>query len=175
MSNKVFIGFIVFVIVGSVGYFALNKKNNPAPERLGTSQQDKGQKHVEGIEKQSNKGGQPPTSGDHAISPLPWQVYDQEIPDSVAIHNLEHGGIYISYRPDVPKEQIDKIKAVFFEPFSIDNFTPNKVVLAPRPLNESPIILSSWTQSQKFESFDEEQMVQYYRTNVGKSPEAGAQ
>lgn len=174
MSNKVFISLIALIVIGTFGFIVVNKKNNPPAERPGTAQKDLGRQHVQGIESKPNVGAEPPTSGDHAFQPLPWQAYEQEIPDGSAIHNLEHGGIYVSYRPDLPKDQIDKMKALFFKPFSEDNFTPNKVIMAPRALNESPIVLSSWTRSMEFENFDAEKMEQYYRRNTGKSPEPTA-
>lgn len=173
MSNKVFVTMIAILIVGSVGLVALSKKRNPAPERPGIAHEDKGRKHVaDGTIK--NDTPEPPTSGDHYSSPLPWRAYDQEIPDGSAIHNLEHGGVYVSYRPDVPSDQISKIRALFTEPFSRQNFSPTKVIVAPRAANDSPIIMSSWTRSMKLEAFDEEKMVEFYLRNVGKSPEASA-
>src|SRR3989344_4041615 len=39
----------------------------------------------------------PPTSGPHA-APAEWGISSVEIPDENAIHNLEHGGIWISYK-----------------------------------------------------------------------------
>lgn len=174
MSNKFFMGLIALIVVGTVGFIIVNNKNDPPAERPGIAQKDLGRQHVQGIENQPNTGSEPPTSGDHAVSPLPWQAYDQEIPDGSAIHNLEHGGIYISYRPDLPKEQVNQIKEIFFQPFSRENFTPNKVLLAPRPQNESPIVVSSWTRSMKLDTFDAEKVIEYYRRNVGKSPEATA-
>lgn len=171
MTDKVLVGFIALLIVGSAGFIIVNKKNNPTTPRPGIAQKDLGRQHVQGIESQPNVGAEPPTSGDHAFQPLPWQAYEQEIPDGSAIHNLEHGGIYISYRPDLPKDQVEKIKELFFEPFSKEKFRPNKAIMAPRAQNESPIVMSSWTRSMKLESFDAEKMEQYYRRNIGKSPE----
>lgn len=175
MSNKVFIALVTLLIIGSVGFLIVKKQTSPPVERPGIAQKDLGRQHVQGIESQPNVGAEPPTSGDHAFQPLPWQAYEQEIPDGSVIHNLEHGGIYISYRPDLPKEQVDQIKALFFRPFSKDRFTPTKAIMAPRSQNESPIVLSSWTRSMKLESFDAKKMEQYYRLNVGKSPEPAAQ
>lgn len=174
MSNKFFIGLISLLTIGSLGFLLISKNNSPATPRPGIAHKDLGTKHVQGIENRPNEGGEPRTSGDHAFQPLPWQAYEQEIPDASVIHNMEHGGIYISYRPDLPKDQVEKIKALFFEPFSKKKFTPNKAIMAPRPQNESPIILSSWMRSMKLESFDADKMEQYYRLNVSKSPEPAA-
>src|SRR3989304_1142679 len=40
----------------------------------------------------------PPTSGEHYGSEAKWDVYTQPVPDELVIHNLEHGGIWISYK-----------------------------------------------------------------------------
>ncbi|MBW3569391.1 DUF3105 domain-containing protein [Candidatus Parcubacteria bacterium] len=174
MSDKIFIGIITVLIVGALGFIIVSNKDESGTERPGVAHEDKGKQHVQGIENIPNTGGEPPTSGDHAVRPLPWQAYEQEIPDGSVIHNMEHGGVYISYHPDLPADQVSKIKALFFQPFSKENFTPNKAIMAPRPANESPIIMSSWTRSMKLDTFDEEKMVEYYLRNIGKSPEPGA-
>lgn len=173
MSNKVFLGLISLLIVVSAGYMVVKDRSRPAQgERPGVAQEDKGQKHVApGSTKYD--GPVPPTSGDHT-TPVPWQVYDQEVPGENAIHNLEHGGIVITYRPDLPADQVAKIRALFSKPFSREKFSPIKAVVAPRAANEAPIILSSWTRNMKLEAYDEEKMVEYYLRNVGQAPEGTA-
>lgn len=173
MSNKVFIGIIAILLVGSVGFVAIKKKGQPPePPRPGIEQPDKGNKHISptGL---PNSGGEPPTSGD-MTDPVPANAYDQEIPDTSTIHNMEHGYVYISYRPDLPPEQISKLKSLFSKPFSKQDFQPSKAVVAPRAANDSPIIITSWKRIMKFDTFDEAKMVQYYLKNVGKSPEGSA-
>lgn len=173
MSNKVFVTIIAVLVIGMFGYVAIKNKDAP-PEspRPGIEQTDKGQKHVaDGTVPYGE--AEPPTSGDHS-SPVPWQAYDQEIPDMNLIHNLEHGGVYIAYRPDLPADQITKIKELFSKPFSNEKFSPSKAVVAPRAANGSPIIMSSWNRNMKLDAFDEEKMVEYYLRNVGKAPEGTA-
>ena len=168
MSNKIFYGFLALMVVGFFAFVVSNKE--PAKPRPGVEHSDNGRKHVQSKE---YSGEEPPTSGDHT-EPLAWQVYDQEVPDANVIHNMEHGGVYVSYRPDLPKEQVDKIKALFSKPYSNPGFSPIKAVVAPRSGNKAPIVMSSWTHSQTFESFDESKMMEYYLANIGKSPEPGA-
>lgn len=173
MTNKVFITIIAVLVMGMFGYVAAKKKDAPPePPRPGVEQADKGRKHVAaGAAKYG--GPEPPTSGDHTTH-IPWQAYDQEVPDENIIHNMEHGGVYISYQPDLPADQIAKIKGLFSKPFSNEKFTPTKAVVAPRSTNGSPIIMSSWNRNMKFESFDEAKMMEYYLRNVAKAPEGTA-
>lgn len=172
MSNKVFIGIITVLSVGLIGVAVMSNRNKPETPRPGVAQEDKGQKHVN--EGEVTYGGkEPPTSGPHS-SPYPWEYYDQELSDSRVIHNMEHGGVYISYSPDLPADQIAKIRALFSAPFSREKFQPSKALISPRKANDAPIIMSSWNRSQKFQQFDEEAMVDYYLKNIGKSPEPTA-
>ena len=161
------------LIGGFIGFVAVSNRNKPETPRPGIAQADKGSKHVE-TSKATKSSTDPPTSGDHDVRPLPWQNYDQEVPDANTIHNLEHGGIYITYRPDLPASQVAAIKSLFFAPFSKDGFTPSKVIAAPRATNSAPIVMSSWNRNMKLENFDEAKMVEYYQRNIGKSPEPGA-
>src|SRR3989344_5933273 len=54
----------------------------------------------------------PPVSGWHYAQTAEWGIYDKELVDQNVIHNLEHGGIWISYRPDAPPELIAQLKEV---------------------------------------------------------------
>lgn len=173
MSNKVFVTIIAVLVIGMFGYVAVKKKDAPTQrERPGVAHVDKGRQHVV-AGSVTYDGPEPPTSGDHS-EPVPWQIYTQEIPDMNVIHNMEHGGVYISYRPDLPANQVAKIQALFFAPYSNKDFTVSKAILAPRAKNDAPIIMSSWLRSMKLDSFDEQKMIEYYRQNVGKSPEPAA-
>lgn len=170
MSNKIFYGFVVLLVLGAVGLVVVKNRSKPEVPRPGVEQADHGRQHV--ASKQYG-GGEPPTSGDHT-DPIAWQVYRQEVSDDAVIHNIEHGGVYISYSPSLPPDQIAKINALFGPPFSRKGFAPIKAVVAPRAANDAPIIISSWMRSEKLESFDEEKLVQYYLKNIGKSPEPNA-
>lgn len=168
MNSKILYGLIIALVVGFVGFVAFrNVDKAPEQSRPGIAHANLGREHVKS---KVYGGDEPPTSGPHAAD-LPWKAYNEEIPDVNAIHNLEHGGIYISYRPDLAKDQVDKIKALFTEPFSDPNFTPRKVIIAPRANNKSPIVMSSWLRSEKFSSYDKQPMIDYYLKNLGKSPE----
>lgn len=154
------LGFVVVVVVGKM-------TAPPEPPRPGVEQSDYGREHV----KSKEYGGvQPPTSGPHA-SPVSWGVYDKEVRDDQAIHNMEHGGVFVSYQPSLSKDQIDKLKELLSEPFSNPEFQPKKIVLAPRAANKSPIELSSWRRSEALASYDQKKIEEYMTRNLGKSPE----
>ena len=82
----------------------------------------------------------PPTSGDHYASPAPARFYDRELPDEQLVHNLEHGHIWIAYKPDLSGEIIDILK----------DFSGGNVVVAPRSKNDTDIALVAWGRLDKF-------------------------
>ncbi len=52
----------------------------------------------------------PPTGGEHNPA---WQncgVYDTQIAKENAVHSLEHGAVWITYDPNLPQDQVQKIR-----------------------------------------------------------------
>lgn len=104
----------------------------------------------------------PPTSGPHAEASL-WGIKDGEIPDENAIHNLEHGGIWISYK-DLDEASVDTLK-------KIAERNSGSVILSPRSANDSKIAVASWGRLMKLDTVDEEKINEFIKRNKNKSPE----
>jgi hypothetical protein len=52
----------------------------------------------------------PPVGGDHASI---WQncgFYSGPVRNETAVHSMEHGAVWITYRPGLPTEQVDKLR-----------------------------------------------------------------
>lgn len=105
----------------------------------------------------------PPTSGDHLASPAKWGVYSTPLTDEQAIHNLEHGGIWISYKDidDQTKSQLETIAKA----------NGGSVILSPRPNNDTKIAMASWGRLEKLDGYDEAKILEFIRSNKNKSPE----
>ena len=172
MNNKVFYGIITLLIIGLIGFVAFSKDDSTRPKaRLGQEQPDKGQDHVApGTAKYTTPF---PTSGPHT-QPVPWQAYQQEVPDENLIHNMEHGGVIVTYSPSLPTDVATKLEKLFSKPYVKSNFKPSKAIVAPNSKNDKPIIIRSWNRLMKLDSYDEQTLINYYLTNVNKSPEAAA-
>jgi hypothetical protein len=77
----------------------------------------------------------PPTNGDH--DPL-WQncgFYEEPVEDRHAVHSMDHGVVWITYRPDLPERQIKSLR-----PYGQENY----VILSPYPGQDAPVIATSW-------------------------------
>lgn len=86
----------------------------------------------------------PPTSGPHYGTPEPRGVYDKQLPDEELVHNLEHGYVWISYRPDAGPEIRKQLESFY-------RFR-NKVIVTPRRENEKLIALAAWGWLDTFDS-----------------------
>jgi hypothetical protein len=80
----------------------------------------------------------PPVGGDHNPT---WQrcmgdVYDAQIPSENAVHSLEHGAVWITYRPDLPKDQVDKLAGKVRG--------KDYLLMSPFPGLDKPISLQAW-------------------------------
>lgn len=125
----------VLVIGGSVWYSRWRVKN-----LLGESYTEVGREHIPlGQEVPKPYNSNPPSSGAHFPSPANWGVYDFEVPDQLFIHNLEHGGVWFSYKPGVSNDVVEGMKAI------VEEFGGSKIVMAPRSANDADIAIAAWT------------------------------
>ena len=82
------------------------------------------------------------------LAPALWGVYEEELPDEVLVHNLEHGGIRIHYNcPEGCAELINQLKGM--------TKLGRKIIVSPYSLMESRIALVAWNYLDTFDDFDE--------------------
>ncbi|MBI4033432.1 DUF3105 domain-containing protein [Candidatus Saccharibacteria bacterium] len=179
MGNKFFYGILGVLAIGVVAVIVVSNSSNDSngganAQLLGTEHADLGRDHVaDGT--RVNYNSNPPTSGSHYASPISAGFYEDEVPDGNLVHNLEHGYVWVSYRPDLPADQIQKLKGLLSSPFSNAEFTPTKAVVTKREANSSPISLASWRYTLDLSSYDEAKIIDFYKQHIGKAPEGGAQ
>lgn len=163
----------VIIVIGGFGIIQLNKKS---PEQTAFEQKVKsvslkgkvktfkieGKKHVSvgtTVKYKTN----PPTSGDHLSQAKEWGVYNHEIDDKAAVHNLEHGGIWISYK-DISKEDIAILK-------EIGKKNSQSTVVSPRSANDDKIAVVSWGKMMRLDTVDKALIQKYINTYKNQSPE----
>jgi len=106
----------------------------------------------------------PPTGGWHYGNSVQTGIYDKEFADEQTIHNMEHGHVWITYRPDLDKETIEKLA-------DIAKSYGSKIIMAPRAKNSVPIALAAWEYLLKLDNFDGSQITGFIKTHRGKGPE----
>ncbi len=119
----------------------------------------------------------PPTSGPHYPQPLNAGFYDTnnyKYPAGYLVHNLEHGYIIFWYNCASLSDSAcsnlkSQIKAV------MDEVNNVKVIAYPWNSMDAPIAITSWGHLLKMQTFDAAQALAFYKANLNKAPEPGAQ
>jgi hypothetical protein len=158
---------IVVVVVAVMGLgVLLFLKGNTSPSDLAQMGQEieiQGAGHIPDGQEHPPYNSNPPTSGPHYVQPANWGVYDDVLVDEQVVHNLEHGGIWITYK-DLDEEQLSILDQI-----ARSNF--GAVVLSPRPTNDTKVAIASWGRLEKVDLIDEQYINNFIRANKNKSPE----
>ena len=119
----------------------------------------------------------PATSGPHfgqPLEPASWGVHEIVLPDEVLLHNLEHGGISVTYNcPNGCGELAAQLSELANNAVN----DSEKVILSPYPDMETRIALTAWTFIDQFEEFDEGRIQDFVNTHESSSdaPEPNVQ
>lgn len=153
---------ILGIVLAGVGLLALTgTKDTSLPKELGVKipvEPKTGQLHINLGESHVPYSSNPPTSGPHynidGLGPIECKFYDKEVLDESAVHNIEHGAVWISYKVNDSKLK-EQLKT------TVDG--NSKVVVSYRPKNDSLIALSSWSRLLKLDSFDQTKIKQFIK------------
>jgi hypothetical protein len=168
MKKALIIIGIVIVIGAAAGYlFWKDYKSGVLTgdvQLAGVEYPDGGQQHIPVDSTHEPYNSNPPTSGPHYEQPAAWGVYDRELQDEQLVHNLEHGGIWISYKPDIDADTKAKIE-------DLGRQYPGAVIVTPRAANPHPIEVASWRRIMDMDVFDRDAIIDFIKRNKNKSPE----
>ena len=109
----------------------------------------------------------PPVGGPHNPLPQTCGFYSKPVQNEHAVHSMEHGAVWITFRPDLPKDQVEKIKGLAQKSY---------VLASPYPGLPSPVVASAWGKQLKLNSASDprlERFVNAYRQGP-QTPEPGA-
>jgi hypothetical protein len=83
----------------------------------------------------------PPAGGAHSAVPLNCGVYNQPVANENAVHSMEHGAVWITYRPNLSRVEIAQL-AGFVQSHYVG--TQRYLVLSPYPGLPAPVVASAW-------------------------------
>lgn len=111
----------------------------------------------------------PPVGSTHNYN---WQncmgdVYDAPIASEHAVHSLEHGAVWITYRPDLPADQVKKLA---------DRVRGTEyLMMSPFEGLDSPISLQAWGYQLKVDNADDSRIDDFIKAlRLNASIEPGA-
>jgi hypothetical protein len=111
----------------------------------------------------------PPVGGKHSAT---WQncgVYSTPVHNENAVHSLEHGAMWITYRPDLPASELGTLlDDVSGQPYAL---------VSPYPGLPSPIVASAWGVQLKLTAASDPRLKTFINTykSGSKAPEPGGE
>jgi hypothetical protein len=110
----------------------------------------------------------PPVGGPHNPT---WQncgFYSKPVRNEYAVHSMEHGAVWITYSPDLPKDQVETLRDIAQ--------SNSYVLVSPYSDLPSQVVASAWGKQLYLNSADDprlEQFVSAYQQGP-QNPEPGA-
>jgi Protein of unknown function (DUF3105) len=110
----------------------------------------------------------PPVGGAHFPTPATCGFYSgNPPPDSLLVHDLEHGAIWIAYDPGLDQAQLAVLRRLVAN--------QPKVTVAPYEGLDSPLVVSAWARQLRLEDANDPRLLAFteqYRDGP-QAPEAG--
>ena len=110
----------------------------------------------------------PPMGGTHNVTWQNCRVYTTPIHNEHAVHALEHGAIWITYRPDLAAAQVEQLQMLASDDY---------MLVSPYPGLPASIVASAWNHQKTFDQASDPGLrtfIDEYRNNPRTTPEFGA-
>jgi len=113
----------------------------------------------------------PPMGGQHNNYWQQCDIYDKPIHSEHAVHSLEHGAVWITYRPDLPADQIAKLKEV-----ASSTGQQEYMLVSPFEGLPAPIVATTWNHQLKLDNPEDPKLGAFIKRyqNGPDTPEPGA-
>ncbi len=99
---------------------------------------EKDHQHVTGSVKYDRT---PPAGGAHNAEWLNCGIYTQPVPNTNAVHDLEHGAVWITYRPGLSSLDVAELQQFVTNHY---DGVQRYLTLSPYPGLPSPVVASAW-------------------------------
>jgi hypothetical protein len=83
-------------------------------------------------------------------------VYDAPIASEHAVHSLEHGAVWVTYRPNLPKDQVETLAAKVRG--------KEKMLMSPYEGLDAPVSLQAWGYQLKVQDVNDDRIDEFIKT-----------
>ena len=144
---------------------------NPDPAPTDAPTTERGPTEIEGLERFEDLSNEhvtepveyeqvPPVGGQHHPRWLACDVYGDPVPPETAVHSLEHGGVWVTYRPDLDDDAV----AALAELTSINR---EYVLVSPFEDLPAPVVVSAWGLQLQLDDADDPRLQQFVEIYAG--------
>ncbi|MDQ3044589.1 MAG: DUF3105 domain-containing protein [Chloroflexota bacterium] len=168
LITRVAIGAVIALVVGGLAWGAFNQYQDWQAVRSLEGVVTYDNVTREHVPDEVTYDVTPPVGGDHNAI---WQdcgFYSEPIRDVHGVHSLEHGAVWITYDPELPQEQIDRLRNLAED--------RSHILVTPYPDLNSPVVASAWGAQLELDSANDNNLdafITKYRQGE-QTPEPGA-
>ena len=87
----------------------------------------------------------PPVGGEHAPAWLECGVYATPVLEELAVHDLEHGTVWIAYDPGLDEDEVEQLAEQL----------PRNGIMAPYPGLDAPAVVTVWGRQLRLDGADD--------------------
>lgn len=170
------IGLVVALGLGGGAYYLVKQDQEPETAtgevgKVQTFKLDDGENGKDRLHKTSGfkYDQEPPVGGAHHAAWANCGIYDKEIKKQHAVHSLEHGTVWITYKSSVPKAQVNKLKGKATQQGDF-------MLVSVNDKQSAPIILTAWGKQLRVKSAGDDAIddfIKKYKQGP-QTPEPGA-
>ncbi|GII90082.1 DUF3105 domain-containing protein [Sinosporangium siamense] len=160
-------GLVIVLVVGLVGWYLIAERSATSLDAVKTFKYIGNEHTSEKVTYKEN----PPVGGPHRPAPE-WQncgIYDKPVANENAVHSLEHGTIWITYQPNLPADQVEKLR-------SVAKSSGDYMLLSPYEGLPAKIVATAWGNQLTLDKADDPRLPRFIAKykNGSDAPEPGA-
>ncbi|WP_214326761.1 DUF3105 domain-containing protein [Nonomuraea sediminis] len=160
-------GLVVVLLVGLVGFYLIKQARETSLDAVANYNYKAGEHVWNPVQYKET----PPVGGQHNNYWQACAVYDKPIHNEHGVHSLEHGAVWITYRPDLAKDKVAALKKV-----ATSTGQQDYMLVSPYPGLPSPVVASSWGHQLKLDDPEDPRLPAFIKKfqNGKDTPEPGA-
>ncbi|MBX3071888.1 MAG: DUF3105 domain-containing protein [Thermomicrobiales bacterium] len=158
LVTRVVLGAIAVVLIGALAYEVINyistREERQMPDNVATYAYAGGDHTYDTVDYPES----PPVGGTHDPAWQTCDFYDAPIRNENAVHSLEHGAVWITYRPDLSDEEKERLRDI--------RGGDRYVLVSEYADQESPIVATAWNNQLEIDSAEDvelKQFINYFR------------
>lgn len=105
----------------------------------------------------------PPAGGDHSPVWTNCGIYTTPVEPTRAVHSLEHGAVWLTYRPDLPEDQINELTSLATG--------QDYLLLSPVADQAPPVTITAWGKQLSVDNSNDPRVAQFI-TKYSQGPQA---
>lgn len=110
----------------------------------------------------------PAVGGAHSPAWQPCGFYTTPVQDELAVHSLEHGAVWITYRPDLTGKELEDLRQRVGD--------DSHLLMSPNPGQTEPVVATAWNHQLRVEDANDDRIRDFVRAFIRgpQTPEPGA-